>query len=178
MAQDELLPPPADPALDSPVTLCLSVTGCGTLSAWSQASAERRGEEVLLQLQHDQTVVIGRQEGGRTPYLDPHYLPTRLLPNTGVAVVGSKPSREDSLVSRAHFMLKGAAGGIRFINGVPQRGGGIRVPINGTWLIGDELEWMRDAREVEIRRGDGCVTPGRSKSAVARGPPSDCPTGR
>jgi hypothetical protein len=67
-------------------------------------------------------------------------------------------------------MLKGMAGGIRFINGVPRRGGGIRTPKNGTWmLVGTEYELMRDAREVDIRRGERAVFLLPNKATVVIG---------
>ena len=37
--------------------------------------------ELSVQLQPDQSVVVGRQEGGRLEYLDPSYQPTQMVPN-------------------------------------------------------------------------------------------------
>jgi hypothetical protein len=112
------------------------VSGGTALSLWGgpETAESDPVTQVQLQLRPECPVVIGRQEGTPPPYLDPAYCPTRVVPGTGQAVVWSDSEGKDVRVSRAHFMLRGAAGGIVLTTGVPRVGGGIRPPLNGTWL--------------------------------------------
>lgn len=88
-----------------------------------------------LFLQPGQSAVIGRAHGCEVPYLDPAYRPTSLVPGTGETILLGEGDRRNLYVSRAHFTLSAHAAGILLINGVPQRGGGIRPPRNGTLLL-------------------------------------------
>jgi hypothetical protein len=88
-----------------------------------------------LQIEPDRPLIIGRAEGGQVPYLDPAYRPTTVLPGTGQTVLQHGGEGADVVVSRGHFMIRAAAGGLLLVNGVPRRGGGIRPPMNGTWLL-------------------------------------------
>jgi hypothetical protein len=108
-----------------------------------------------LRLEPDRPAVIGRQEGRDLEYLDPAYRPTQVLPATGRSVLRGR--QEDIFVSRGHFMLRAMAGGILFVNGVPRRGGGIRPPLNGTWLVDPESRPLGPAEEYPIERGEAVV---------------------
>src|SRR5262245_47260257 len=79
----------------------------------------------------------GRPELDRSgePYLDPSYRSMTVLPGTGQTVLQHGGEGTDVVVSRGHFMIRAAAGGLLLVNGVPHRGGGIRPPTNGTWLL-------------------------------------------
>jgi hypothetical protein len=54
-------------------------------------------------------------------------------------------------------MLRAVAGGIRFINGVPRRGGGIRPPVNRTWLVAPEGRLLDSGEEYLIESGTTMV---------------------
>jgi hypothetical protein len=58
-----------------------------------------------------------------------------MVPDTGQTVLCSGGEASDIYVSRGHFMLRAASGGIVLVNGVPRPDGGIRPPLNGTWLV-------------------------------------------
>jgi hypothetical protein len=106
-----------------------------------------------LQLDPDRPVVIGRQEEGIPPYLDPAYQSTRLVPGTGQSVVQSSSQGRDVYVSRAHFMLRGNAHGILLTNGVPRAGGGIRPPRNWTYMRAPQCRVMEPGEEYLIEHG-------------------------
>ncbi len=135
--------------------LTLSILDGPTLLLWStvEVTQGRTKEELKLQLQPHESLVIGRQEGGEIDYLDPAYQPTRMLPNASQLVVTSFGNASDRCVSRGHFMLKGSLAGIVLTNGVPQRGGGIRPPMNGTFLLEPGYCQMADGEEYLITRG-------------------------
>lgn len=108
---------------------------------------------LALSLAPDRLVVVGRSSGTHAvPYLDPAYRATPVVPDTGQSVLRGDGER-DNRVSRAHFTLRGAAGGIVFTNGVPRLGGGIRPPLNGTWLLAPAVRFLDDGEEVLIERG-------------------------
>src|SRR5579885_2862469 len=75
------------PAADDSVSLShvsISFTG-GGVTVWSDPGTTRTGQtaaETLLALRPERPVVIGRQQGGEVPYLDPHYVPTHVLPES------------------------------------------------------------------------------------------------
>jgi hypothetical protein len=117
-------------------------TGCETLA--------EAGLKVQLQLEPDHPVVIGRAEGWAVPYLDPAYRPTRIVPGTGQSVVRSGNALPDNQVSRGHFTLRGDPRGIVLTNGVPRVGGGIRPPVNGTWLQDAGWRLMQPGEEYLI----------------------------
>jgi hypothetical protein len=146
------------PAPESVVRLEIT-SGDTALSLWGGPETAKTDPVTLVQLQLglDRPVVIGRQEGSPPPYLDPSYCPTRIVPGTGQAVVQSDSEGNDLAVSRAHFMLRGAAGGIVLTNGVPRVGGGIRPPPNGTWLCDRDGRLMDPGEEYLIDRGATAV---------------------
>jgi hypothetical protein len=113
--------------------------------------------DVELQLSPDAPVVIGRKNGRGTPYLDPAYSSTSLVPGTSQSVLHSRGSGDDLLVSRAHFMLRHAAGGIVLVNGVPRVGGGIRPPLNGTRLQSPTSRELAESEEFLIERGTSAI---------------------
>jgi hypothetical protein len=98
-------------------------------------------------------VIVGRQEGRRVHYLDPAYLPTQVVPETGQSVLLSGGQGDDVYVSRGHFMLRGVAAGVVLTNGVPRAGGGIRPPVNGTWIVTPVSRKLEPGEEVLIERG-------------------------
>ena len=107
-----------------------------------------------LSLAPDRLVVVGRSTGKHAvPYLDPAYRATPVVPDTGQTVL-SGDAEHDNSVSRAHFTLRGAAGGVVFTNGVPRLGGGVRPPVNGTWLVAPAVRFLDDGEELLIPRGD------------------------
>jgi hypothetical protein len=129
------------------------------LSSWcdDEVAVSRTGRKVQLQLAPDCPVVIGRLEDGLPPYLDPAYRSTRVVPGTGQPVVRSADEGKDVCVSRAHFMLRGCAGGIVLTNGVPHVDGGIRPPTNGTGLLEPTRRIMEPAEEYLIEHGAAVV---------------------
>jgi hypothetical protein len=148
-------PPPVGdrPARSSGTMETLS--GGASLSTWSgdDLSVSDTDSKVQLQLAPDCPVVIGRWEDGSPPYLDTAYRSTRLVPGTGRPVVRSDSEGKDSCVSRAHFMLRGNASGIMVTNGVPRVGGGIRPPMNGTWMVEPSWRLMGPGEEYLIEHG-------------------------
>ena len=107
--------------------------------------------ELKTEVGPDRPLVIGRQDGGETPYLDPRYRPTPLAP---IRPAPSSPGNEkDNWVSRGHFMIKASPTGVVLVNGVPHREGGIRPPLNGTWLVAPVQRRMEAGEEYLILRG-------------------------
>ena len=134
----------------------LSFSGGGGLTLWScpsTSAAGRTAAETMVALHPDRPVVVGRQQGGEVPYLDPNYAPTRIVPESGQAVLNADGGGRDGWVSRGHFLLRAVAEGVTLLNGVPRRGGGVRPPINGTLLVEPESRRMEDGEEYLIRRG-------------------------
>ena len=152
--QPEIVPLPHEDETGSS-SLSISIVQGPTISLWSiETPSEGKTEgELTLQLQPDQSVVIGRQEGGQIDYLDPRYHPTQLLPNSTRRVVTSFNRESDLFVSRGHFMLRGSVQGILFVNGVPRRGGGIRPPRNGTKMLAPANRPMDPGEEYMIEKG-------------------------
>ena len=152
--QPEIVPLPHEDWSDSS-SLSISIVQGPTISLWSiETPSEGKTEgELTLQLQPDQSVVIGRQEGGQIDYLDPRYHPTQMLPNSTRRVVTSFSRGSDRFVSRGHFMLRGSVQGILFVNGVPRRGGGIRPPMNGTKMLAPAKRRMGQGEEYIIEKG-------------------------
>jgi hypothetical protein len=129
-------PTESDEQADSCSVCGLSVLSGTAINSWSAAETVLENDrQLVLKISPDRPVIIGRAEGGSVPYLDPAYRPTTVLPGTGETILRGDGHGTDSLVSRGHFMLAATAGGITFVNGVPRRGGGIRPPKNGTWLV-------------------------------------------
>jgi hypothetical protein len=50
-------------------------------------------------------------------------------------------------------MIKASPAGVVLVNGVPRRGGGIRPPKNGTWLVAPVQRRMEEGEEVLVLRG-------------------------
>lgn len=102
--------------------LTLTTPGLSGLTAWSLGEVTPGPEGRLrTQLRPDCPLVVGRQEGGETPYLDPRYRPTRLAPGSSRTVL-TGDAKADGWVSRGHFMLTYHARGVVLTNGVPHRG--------------------------------------------------------
>ncbi len=132
------------------------LSGGGITICGGTALSEDTLTECELKLAPDQPAVVGRAEGHPVPYLDPAYLATRLLPGTGQSVMRSDGHGDDIRVSRGHFMLRSAAGGILLVNGVPRRGGGVRPPKNGTWMLEPTRRPLDPGEEYLIASG-ACV---------------------
>ncbi len=133
--------------------LTISVGSLSVLFSEMNAGPEYVTGTHPLHLVRNQTVIIGRQEGGGTEYLDPNFQPTQVMPGTQKRIVVNPNQGSDKLVSRGHFMLKGSPLGILFINGVPARDGGIRTPVNGTQLVAPEQRFMACGEEFLVQRG-------------------------
>ena len=114
---------------------------------------DTKTEDYLLGLAHGKGLVIGRQEGGGTEYLDPRFPPTQRMPGTSQRVVVDAHRHSDTFVSRGHFTLIGSPFGIIFVNGVPRRGGGIRPPMNWTQLIQPERRLMLPGERLVVVPG-------------------------
>ncbi len=139
------------------------------LFLWSSEDVEVLPDgEVVASLGNGKTLVIGRQDGGETPYLDPQYLPTPLAPNSCQTIL-SGHYEADMSVSRGHFMVRSWPGGVVLVNGVPKRGGGIRPPLNGTWLIAPECRKLQPGEELPISRGTAVEIqlPNRTRIEIA-----------
>ncbi len=113
----------------------------------------RETRELPLELAHGHQVVVGRQEGGETEYLDPNFRPTQQMPGSEQRIVINPRDGKDTAVSRGHFTLVGSPHGILFVNGVPRRGGGIRPPVNGTILLIPEARFLGKGEEYLIMHG-------------------------
>ena len=128
----------------------------GTLSICETVvpgSPDTKKETYRLGLAYGKGVVIGRQEGGGTEYLDPRFRPTQRMPGTFQRVVVDAHRHSDTFVSRGHFTLIGSPFGIIFVNGVPRRGGGIRPPVNWTQLIQPERRLMLPGERLVVVPG-------------------------
>ncbi len=133
------------------VAALTAVTACGD-------TVPRPLPELALGLAPGRLVVIGRAAPHHAvPYLDPAYRSTTMLPDTQQSVLnGNDPM--DVCVSRAHFTLRGADGGaVVFTNGVPAVGGGVRPPMNGTWLVSPARRFLDAGEEVPIAPGEAVV---------------------
>lgn len=147
-------------SFDDPMSssLSLSIVGGPEVHVWSAPGTVTEGStqgELRLQLQPNQPIVIGRQQGGHIEYLDPQYQPTPMMPDSFRSILTSsdKNDKHDMAVSRGHFMLKGSPLGILLVNGVPRRGGGLRPPMNGTLLLEPVHRWLEKEEEYLIERG-------------------------
>src|SRR5262245_11004749 len=94
--QPEIVPLPHENRASSS-SLSISIVEGPTINLWSiETASEGKIEgELTLQLQPDQSVVIGRKEGGQIDYLDPRYHPTQVLPNSTRSVVSSFNRQSD-----------------------------------------------------------------------------------
>ena len=111
--------------------------------------------ELALCLAPEKLVVVGRATPNHTvPYLDPAYRPTTVLPDSNQSVLHGN-DESDIWVSRAHFTLRGAVdGAVVFTNGVPKLGGGVRPPVNDTWLVAPAVRLLDPGEEVLIGSGE------------------------
>lgn len=131
----------------------LSVLSGPGVTFWGWEGCEDTQQKTELKLSPDRPAIIGRLEGGEVPYLDPAYRSTTVMPGTGQTVLQSNGQGRDVYVSRGHFMLRAAAGGITLVNGVPRRGGGIRPPMNWTRLIAPVSRALAPGEEYLIEQG-------------------------
>jgi len=136
----------------------LSVTPGSSLTLWSVTDTSQATEvEYQVQISPDRPLIIGRAEKHDVPYLDPAYRPTRVVPGTGQSVLRQGGQHDDIYVSRGHFMLRADPGGVLFVNGVPRRGGGIRPPMNGTWLLAPARRKLDPEEAFLIGHGQAAV---------------------
>jgi hypothetical protein len=132
----------------------------GGLTIWADTGVASAGEtqaELRLVLQPDSLVVIGRQQGGEVPYLDPRYTPTHVLPDSGSSILTGIGDGRDTAVSRGHFVLRGSPTGLVLVNGVPRPEGGIRPPRNGTVLLEPEDRPLGPGEEYPIPHGQSAT---------------------
>lgn len=135
-------------------SVSLSIAAGPGFAVWSPAGSIYAGKteaERKVQLQAHRPVIIGRQEGGAIDYLDPLYVSTPIIPETGRSILTL--GEQDRYVSRGHFMLRATPHGIMLINGVPCRDGGVRPPRNGTWLLMPVARQLGAGEEYFIERG-------------------------
>jgi hypothetical protein len=116
-------------------SVSLTWTPGSSATMWAGDVARSTDVEYEVKVRPDRPIVIGRAEGYDVPYLDPTYKATQVLPGTGQSVMKQGGHDRDIVVSRGHFMLRADPSGIVFVNGVPHREGGIRPPMNGTWML-------------------------------------------
>src|SRR5881409_2876645 len=92
---------------DSCASFCtIHSSGGMGVTVWSlpeRVSAEKL--EVRLQLSPERPVIVGRQNGGEVPYLDPAYVSTPIVPGTGKTILKKDGAGADTYVSRGHFQL-------------------------------------------------------------------------
>src|SRR5262245_30152512 len=134
-------------------SLSLTFLGGPAVSVWTPSDTTMPGAtegELRMQLQPDQPVIIGRQDGGSLEYLDPAYSSTPMMPNAAGSILTR--GEKDLYVSRGHFMLRSSPRGILLTNGVPRRGGGIRPPRNGTYLLAPVERWLENGEEFLIEK--------------------------
>jgi hypothetical protein len=160
-AYPEMIPFPAelsapDTDADSQLSFCtIDSFGGPGVTLWSDRTSPtpRSDARVQLQLAPDDTVIIGRLNGGEIDYLDPRFVPTPIIPGTGTTILRHGGAGRDVCVSRGHFMLCGHSRGILFVNGVPRRGGGIRAPRQWTELLLPQRRILNRGEQVLIERG-------------------------
>jgi hypothetical protein len=145
-----------DDGQDSSGSLSMLSGGGITICGGTDTAADTL-TECELKLAPNRPAVIGRAEGYPVPYLDPAYKATRLLPGTGQSVLHSGGDGTDTYVSRGHFMLRASAGGIMLVNGVPRCGGGVRPPLNGTWMLYPVRRLLDPGEEFLITSGSAVV---------------------
>ncbi|MBN9120513.1 MAG: hypothetical protein J0I06_15395 [Planctomycetes bacterium] len=141
--------------LDGPSVTFWACPGTAVSSLTVAHEVPNSVAELALSLAPERLIVVGRSTGrSPVPYLDPAYRPTPILPESGRSVLRGH-DESDNWVSRAHFTLRGApGGGIVFTNGVPQAGGGLRAPLNGTKLLSPAKRWLGPGEEVLIELGE------------------------
>jgi hypothetical protein len=144
---------------DGPISIGdLSVLSGTSVTLWGTPAATRDTATFgQLRLEPQRPAIVGRQEGGTIEYLDPAYRPTQLVPDSGQCVLRGGGNPDDGFVSRGHFMLRAATHGILLVNGVPRTGGGIRPPLNGTWLVLPIHRRLAPGEEYLIERGADVV---------------------
>jgi hypothetical protein len=139
-------------------SVSLSFSPGSSLTLWSAARPSHdTATECRLEVAPDRPVIVGRAEGHEVPYLDPAYRPTRVVPGTGQTVLQEDGRGGDVTVSRGHFMLRAHPGGVLFVNGVPRRGGGVRPPMNGTWLVAPTRRRLDPEEAYLIEHGQAAV---------------------
>lgn len=145
----------AFPQLDGKVSSADLIVESGpAMSAWSGADTmcDLAAARTTLEINCNQHVVIGRQQGGTVEYLDPRFQPTRFMPNS-VQALPLRGDETDRWVSRGHLMLQARSGGILLINGVPRPGGGIRPPVNRTFMLRPDHRYLKPGEEFLIETG-------------------------
>jgi hypothetical protein len=146
--------PPEDEVDLSQSWASLSGTGIFPLSAWSVGECHAGPDgQLRTLLKPDAPLIVGRQHGGETEYLDPRYKPTIFAPGSSTQTVLTGAHEKDNWVSRGHFMLRAHHRGILFVNGVPHRDGGIRPPVNFTMMLAPEHRLMHKGEEFLIEQG-------------------------
>jgi hypothetical protein len=124
---------------------------------WATDVGRSTDVEFQVKVSPHRPVVIGRSDGYDVPYLDPAYKATQIVPGTGQSVMRQGGHESDTWVSRGHFMLRADPAGIVFVNGVPHREGGIRPPLNGTWMLAPTHRKLDPEENLLIEHGQGAT---------------------
>ena len=125
------LPPGRDASRRAGMSLSVVSGNDAGLSLWSLApEAPGRHSAMRLTVDPGEPVIVGRQSGGRIPYLDESYRSTNIAPGGTRVAQGNDL---DGNVSRAHFMVESDPRGLVLVNGVPGADGHTRPPIHGTF---------------------------------------------
>ena len=133
--------------------LGVSLGGLSITDTMCLGAVDTKTEDYPVGLAHGKGLVIGRQEGGGTEYLDSRFRPTQRMPGTYQRVVVDAHRPGDNFVSRGHFTMIGSPFGIIFVNGVPRRGGGIRPPVNWTQMIEPQQRTMAPGERFVVAPG-------------------------
>jgi hypothetical protein len=81
-------------------SVSLSTSEFCSLTLWGDDRVESLpGGKLKTEVGRDRPLVIGRQSGGELEYLDPHYRPTPLAPNSARSILTG--NEKDNWVSRA-----------------------------------------------------------------------------
>ena len=139
---------------ETPSSCDFSILDGFALTLWMAGHGQETRKNLQLKISPDRPVTIGRAEGNRVPYLDPAYQSTTIFPGTGDTILRSDGHGRDLTVSRAHFMLRAISRGIIVVNGVPQAGGGIRPPRNGTRMLVPGSRQLDPAEELVVESGE------------------------
>jgi hypothetical protein len=139
----------------SSVCVLTSLSGA-PVTLWSAEADTAPTTRLRLEIAPDRPVVVGRARRSDVPYLDPAYRPTPVVPGGG-SILRHDGHGSDVTVSRGHFTLRQVAGGVLLVNGVPRRGGGVRPPVNGTYLLHPDHRPLEPGEEYLIPSGSTAV---------------------
>lgn len=148
---------PTEVEVEAESSVSLTWSPGSHMTMWATDVSRSTDVEFQVKVSPHRPVVIGRSDGHDVPYLDPAYKATRVLPGTGQSVMLQDGHDHDTVVSRGHFMLKADPAGIVFVNGVPHREGGIRPPVNGTWVLAPTRRKLDPEETLLIEHGQAAT---------------------